>query len=210
MFGDLAIDLLRLLLPADTFPERRPEIQIVRDNGSMPACRSNRFDHQLWCRIAQGGKDSAGVKPADTQLAKDMLPIKIARFELAGCGVTTIGNANSASDAKAALGEIQAIAYRPPYTVIRNPFHTFHIHAALQYKILQQMAHIIVGKSRADRRLEPKATSQPSGDIIFSSAFPYFEPPRRSNPPFSRIQAEHNLAQGQEIVFTRSGRLDGQ
>ena len=118
VFCDLAIHLLRFLLPADAFPQRWTIIEIVGDNRAMFLRGLNGLDHQLWRRLAQRGKNAAGVKPANAELAKNMFPIKIARLQLAGGGMPTIGNSDRAAKAKAALSEIQSVANRRANAVV--------------------------------------------------------------------------------------------
>ena len=62
--------------------------------------------------VAQRGEDAAGVQPARAELAEDVVPVEIARLELAGGGVAAVRNADRAAHAEAALGEVQAVAHR--------------------------------------------------------------------------------------------------
>ena len=82
--------------------------------------RLDGLDDELRRGVAQRGEDAAGVQPAHAELAEDVVPIEIARLELAGGGVAAIGNAHRAAHAEAALGEIQAVAHRAAHAVERH------------------------------------------------------------------------------------------
>src|SRR6476660_3228386 len=102
-------------------------------------------------RIRQSRKDAAGVKPANSLFAEDLVPIKIAGLELrCGCE-TTVGDANSAADTKSALREVKAVADSTTNTIVRTPFDVRSIHAALQNEIFDQVAHLVVCESGRDR-----------------------------------------------------------
>jgi hypothetical protein len=46
------------------------------------------------------------VKPANAQLSKNVVPVEIARLELAGGGVATVRNANGTTYSEAAFGKV--------------------------------------------------------------------------------------------------------
>ena len=83
---------------------------------------ADRFQHQGRRGIAQSGKDSAGMEPADSEFAEEVIPIEIARFQLAGGAVPAVGNAHRPAHAEAAFREIQPVAHRAAHAVERDPF----------------------------------------------------------------------------------------
>ena len=176
----------------------------------MFSCGSHRFDDEGWRRVAEGGKDAAGMEPARAEPAKDVVPIKIAGLELACRRVTTIGSANRSTHPETALGEVQPVAHAAADSVIGNPFDELGIDASLQNKILEQPAHVVVCKSGANGGLQPEAAPQSAGDIVFAAAFPDFELARRAHTPLAWIEPEHDFPERNQIVLAGTGRFDVQ
>ena len=129
-------------------------------------------------------------------------------FELAGRGVAAIRNAHRAAHAEAALGEVESVAHGPADAVEWTPLDERSVHAALQNKIFDQPAHVIVGKRSADRRLQAEAAAQSARDVVFAAAFPDFEFARRAHAAFARIEPEHDFAESNQVVLARTGRFD--
>src|SRR5207249_1508429 len=103
--------------------------------GFLDAC-----NHQRRRRVAERGEDAAGVEPADPELAEDVVPIEVARFELAGRGISAIGNPHCAAHAKAAFGEVEAVADDATDTIKRHPPDELGIDAPLQNEFLDEPA----------------------------------------------------------------------
>src|SRR6266581_7810520 len=82
--GNRLVDLLGFPLPADALPQGRAVVQIVRDYRAVFSGGLHGFDHELRRGIAERGEDAARVQPARAELAKNMVPIEVARLELAG------------------------------------------------------------------------------------------------------------------------------
>ena len=148
------------------------------------------------------------MKPPHTQFAEDALPIEISGFELTGGAVSTVGNADCAANAKATLGEVEAVANRAAHPIVRNPFDEFSTDAALQDEVLDQSAHVVVGESGAHCCFEAETTAQAASDVVLIVAFSDFEFTRGTDSSFARIQTQHDLAKGEEVVLARSGGLD--
>ena len=145
------------------------------------------------------------MQPADSQLAKNIVPIEVPRFELAGRGIAAIGNPHCATHAKAAFGEVEAVADDATDTVKRHPPDKLGIDAPLQNEVFDEPANIVVRKSRGDGRLESEAATQAAGDVVFAAAFPDFEFARASDPAFARVEAEHDFSQREEVIFAGTG-----
>jgi len=74
----------------------------------------NGFQDHLGRGVGKGGEDAAGMEPTSAELAEDLLPVEVARSKLADGGVTAVGDAGGAADAKTALGEVEADAGEAP------------------------------------------------------------------------------------------------
>ena len=122
-------------------------------------------------------------------LAEDVVPIEIAGLELAGGGMAAVGNAHRAAHAETALGEIQPVAHRAAHAVERHPLDEFRVHAALQNKILDEPADVVVGERGADGGLEAEAAAQAAGDVVFAAAFPGLEFAGRADAALARDRA---------------------
>ena len=169
----------------------------------MPYCFGlvDGLDDELRRGVAEGGEDAAGVQPPDADLAEDVVPVEIAGFELAGGGVAAVGNADGAAHAEAPLGEIQAVAHRAADAVERRPFDEFGVHAALENKILEQAADVVVREGGGDRGLAAEAAAQAAGDIVFAAAFPRFEFAGAADAPLAGIKPEHDFTQREQVVL---------
>ena len=164
------------------------------------------FDDQERGGVAQGGENAAGVQPARAEFAEDAVPVEVARLELAGGGMAAVGNAHRAAHAEAALGEVQAVAHRAAHAVEGRPLDEFRVHAALQNKILQQPADFVVGKGGGDGGFQAKAAPQAARDVVFAAAFPDLEFARATDAAFAGVEAEHDFAEGEHVVFA-GGRV---
>jgi hypothetical protein len=140
------------------------------------------------------------MKPAHAEFAENMVPIKVAGFELGGGGVAAIRHAHGATNAKTAFGKIQAVADGASNAIIRAPHNVIGVHAALHDEVFDQMADFIIHQRRADGRFIAETFAQPARRIIFAAAFPRGKVAGRANPPFSRIQPQHDFAQGNLVV----------
>src|SRR5207302_8464610 len=116
----------------------------------------------------------------------------------------------SAAHAEAALGEVQAVAHHAAHAVERDPPDEPGINAALQNEILDQPAHVVVGKGGGDGGFHAEAAAQSSGDVVFAAAFPDFEFAGAADAAFARIEAEHDFSKRDQVVFAGAGGFDVQ
>ena len=198
--GNLPVDLLRALLAADALPERRTVVQVVGDDDAVLPGGLHGFDHELGRRVAQRGENAARVQPARAKFAEDVVPIEVARLELAGGAVAAVGNAHRAPHPEAALGEIQAVAHRPPHAVVWHPLDELGGDTALEDEVLEQPADVVVRERGADGGPQAEAAPQAAGDIVFAAAFPDFELARGAHAPLAGVQPQHDFPQRNQIV----------
>src|SRR5439155_9608381 len=126
--GDLAVDLLRLLLPADRFPQRGPIIEVIGNQRAVLLGLLHRLEGQPRRGIAEGGEDATGMQPARAELTEDMVPIEVPGLELAGGRVAAVGNTHCPPYAVAAFGEVDAVANLEAYAVKAQPLYELGIH----------------------------------------------------------------------------------
>src|SRR6185436_18776062 len=139
------------------------------------------------------------VQPAHAVLAEQLLPVDVAGLELAGRRVATVRAADGAAEAEAALREVESVAHRAPDAVVLDPLDVRLVDAALVDEVLDEPPHGVVGEGRDDRRLEPEAAPQTARDVVLAAALPGLERARRRDPPVARVEAEHDLAERDEV-----------
>ena len=129
-----------------------------------------------------------------------MLPVDVARPQLRGGRVAAIGHAEGAAHAEAALGEVEPVAHRPADAVGRNPADEARVDPSLEHEVLEQPADLVVGERGHDAGAEAEAPPEPPRDVVLATALPRLEPAGGANPPLARIEAEHDLAERDEVV----------
>jgi hypothetical protein len=78
----------------------------------------------------------------------------------------------------------------------------------LQNEIFEQPADVIVGEGGANGGFESETAAETACDVVFAAALPNFEFARGPNATFAGIEPQHNLAEGDQIIFARTGRFD--
>src|SRR4051794_3448403 len=210
MCRDPAVDLARPLDAADPLPEARPVVEVVGHDRAVTFGRSDRLDDDLRRRVGERGEDPARVEPAHPQRAEEVIPVDISRPQLRGGGVAAIGYADRPADAEASFREIEAVADRPPDTVRRNPADQARVDPALKHEILEQPADIVVGERCHDRRPLTEAPTEPPGDVVLTASLPRLEPAGGADAPLTRIEAQHDLAERDEVVPALARRANGE
>ena len=76
------------------------------------------------------------------------------------------------------------------------------VDAALQDQVFDQPPDVVVAQRGDDRRAQPEAAAQAARDVVFAAAFPGLEPARRANAPLARVEAEHDLAERNDVEGT--------
>ena len=133
-------------------------------------------------------------------VAEEVLPVDVARPQLRGGRVAAIGHADGAAHAEAALGEVEPVAHRPSDAVGRNPADEARVDPSLEHEVLEQPADLVVGERGHDAGAEAEAAPEPPRDVVLATALPRLEPAGGANPPLARIEAQHDLAERDEVV----------
>ena len=74
------------------------------------------------------------------------------------------------------------------------------VDAALEDEVLEQPADLVVGERGHDRGAQAEAAPEPAGDVVLAAALPRLEPAGGADPPLARVEAEHDLAERDEVV----------
>ena len=210
VFRDLLVDLLRALLAANGLPQRRTVVEVVGNNRAVLLGLLDALDDQLRGGVAERRKNTAGVQPTHAEFAEDVVPIEIAGLELRCRRVAAVGNAHRAAHTVAALGEIEAVTNDTANAVKRRPFDEVGIDTALQNEILDEPAHVVVGKCGGDGGLEAETATQSAGDVVFAASFPHFEFACAADTALARIKPEHDFSERDQVVLAGAGRFDVQ
>ena len=128
-----------------------------------------------------------------------MLPVDVAGAQLADRCVAAIGHADSATDAKSALGHVQSVAHRPTNAVVFPPSDVAQIDAAGQHQVFDQAPDRVIGQGRHDRAAQAEAAPQGARDVVFATALPGAKVARGVDPFCARIEPEHDLTEGDKV-----------
>ena len=205
---DLAVYFLGLLEAADGLPEGRAVVQIVGDDGAVLLGDLDRFDGGLCGGFGKGCEDAARVEPADAERAEEVFPVEVAGLDLRGGGVAAVRDADSATDAEATLGEVEAVTDRAADAVVLAPLDEVGVHSALHHEVFEQAADFVVDERRAHRGAQVEALAEPAGDVVFAAAFPDLELARGAHAAFARVEAEHDFTEGDLVEGAFLRRLD--
>ena len=114
---------------------------------------------------------------------------------MASGGVTTIRDADSATDTETTLGEIETIANRAADAVVFAPFDEVGIHSTLHDEVFDETTHFIVYEGGSDRGAVAETFTESASDVVFAAAFPDFEFTSGADAAFTGVEAEHNFAE---------------
>jgi hypothetical protein len=113
--------------------------------------------------------------------------------------VATIVGAECGSDPETAFCKVETVAGSSPDAIVRHPADQRLIDAALKDEILEQAPDWIVGESGDHSGFEAEAAFQSAGDVVFASAFAYFEGSGGGNAPVTGIEAQHDFPEAYQI-----------
>ena len=109
------------------------------------------------------------------------------------------------ADAEATLREVQRVAHGSADAVVGQPAHEARVDAPLQDEILEKEADVI-GRERRDHcRSHTEASAQAAGDVVLAAALPHPERSRGSHAVLARIEPQHDLAEGDEVIAAVDG-----
>ena len=157
--------------------------------------RLHGLDRQGRRRFRECREDAAGVKPPHAECSEQVIPVDVARLQLAGRRVAPVGHAHGAADPEAALGEIETIADAPADAVIRPPLQKIGAYAPLHDEVFDQVADLVVDEGGDHGRLQTEAFSQAAGHVVLTAPFPGREAASGADAALARVEAEHDLAE---------------
>ena len=114
---------------------------------------------------------------------------------MASGGVTTIRDADSATDTETTLGEIETIANRAADAVVFAPFDEVGIHSTLHDEVFNQATDFIIDESCSHRGTVAETFTETTGDVIFAATFPDFEFTSGADAAFTWVEAKHNFTE---------------
>ena len=109
--------------------------------------------------------------------------------------MATVGDADGAAHAEAALGEVQSVAHRGADAVIIAPEQVGGVDAALKDEVLHETTDLVIGKRGDDRGAQAEGAAKAAGNVVLTAAFPGSELTGGADTPLARIEAEHDLAE---------------
>ena len=78
----------------------------------------------------------------------------------------------------------------------------------MKNEILNQPSYRVICECGNNGCFESKAAPQTTGDVVLTAAFPSVELPGGADSSLAGVEAEHDLAEGDEVVFAVLGRAD--
>src|SRR5437763_110830 len=193
-----AVDLARFGRAADALPQRRTIVEIIRNDRAVAPRRLHRLGRDERRRLGERREDASGVEPA--RAAEHRVPVDVARFQLRDRGVAAIGAAQPGADAESALGEIEPVARPAADAVVFDPAQPRHVAAALQHQLSHQAPHRVIDERGDDRGAHAERAAQSARDVVLAAAFPHLERAGGRHPAVAGIEAQHHLAQADQIV----------
>jgi hypothetical protein len=109
--------------------------------------------------------------------------------------MTSIRAAQSRTNPKPSLREIQAVSNISSDTIEWNPFHQALVNAALVDQVAEQIADRIVSKLGDVSGSEPKAPFQASSYVVLPTPFPSLESPSCRGSSIAWIKSKHHFTQ---------------
>ena len=165
---------------------------------------ARRGGHGLLDHVRRGrgeaGEDAAGVKPTHPERPEQMLPVHVARPKLRGGRVAPVGHAERAAHAEAALGEVEPVAHGASDPVVGHPPDQRRVDPSLEDEVLEQVSDVVVGEGGHHRSPHSEATAQSAGDVVLAAPLPDPEGARVADALLPRVEAEHDLAERDQVV----------
>ena len=148
------------------------------------------------------------MEPSGSELAENIIKIKVAFFQMGDGGVASVGTTDRTADAETAFREIESVSDRAPDSVIGNPLDERGIHAALHDEILDKTPDRIVRKRRNHTRTLAETSAETARHIIFAAAFPCGKRPCGMDSSRTGIESEHYLSERENVVLALIGCFD--
>src|SRR5258708_4824661 len=87
------------------------------------------------------------------------------------------------TNAKSALGEIQAVTGSTSHTVVIYPAQQRWVHSTLVDEVLNKPADRVVCQSGYHRGIQAETSLQPARDVVLAAALVHVEPAGSRDPP---------------------------
>ena len=207
---EAAVDLDRALASALLFPQRRTVVAVEADEDAvLPGSLHGLADDGRGAG-RERRHDASGVEPADALGGKEGVPVDLAGMELGDGGVAAIHHAHGSADAGAALEEVDAVAGGAADAVVGEPTQMREVDAALEHEVFEQAADGVVGERRDDGGAQAEAAPEAAGDVVLAASFPDAEVTGVRDALLAGVEAQHDLAERDEVPARVFDRADGQ
>ncbi len=205
--GELAVDLAGPFSPPDGLPQRRAVVEVVGDEGPVPACRGHGLPGDRGGRLREGGEDAAGVEPPGALVPEDRVPVDLAGTQLGDGGVAAVGASEGGPHPEAALGEVEAVPDGAPDAVVGHPADVGRVDAPLVDEVLEEVAHRVVHEGGDHRGALPEAAFEATGHVVLPAALPRPELAGGVDAEVAGVEAQHDLAEADEVEAAVGGGL---
>ena len=138
------------------------------------------------------------------------IPVDVAGFELRDGSVAAVHHAEAAADAEAPLEEVDAVAGLAADAVEGAPKDVVLADAALEHEVFDEAADRVIDERGDDGTAQAEAAAQAAGDVVLAAAFPDAEAAGTDDAAFAGIEAEHDLAERDEVPGAVGGGAEVQ
>jgi hypothetical protein len=176
----------------------------------VPSRGIDSSDGDLGRGFRKAAENAAGVKPADSMLSEDTVPVDFAGLQLGNGCVAAIVTSKGGAYAEATLGEIKAVSRCVAYAIVFDPADQRLVYAALINKILKQPADGIIGEDRDDGGVQAETALQSARYVVFAATFADFEGTRGGDGAVAGVKAEHDFTETDDVPAAIFFRFDGQ
>ncbi len=114
---------------------------------------------------------------------------------MASGGVTTIRDADGATDTETTFGEIETIADGAADAVVFAPFDEVGIHSTLHDEVFNQATYFIIYESSSNGGAVAETFTETTSDVVFAAAFPDFEFTSGADAAFTGVEAKHDFTE---------------
>ncbi len=80
-----------------------------------------------------------------------------------------------------------------------NPAQERRVDSALEDEVLDESSDVVVDERRHHRGAQAEAPAQPTCDVVLAASFPDVERAGVPDPPVSRVEPQHHLAECDEV-----------
>ena len=140
------------------------------------------------------------MQPAHSQFPEEAVEVNVLGAQLAGSGVAAVRDADGPANTEATLGEVESGVHRATDSVGRHPGDELVVDSAGGDAVADEVADWVVDETGDDGGTLAEDPGQATADVVLAAALPDIEGRGGADATLTRIEAEHHLAEGDDVV----------